>query len=163
MKRTWMIVTAGAALGLAACGTGRVGEVSLIQPEPVHGDDSAIGWPFVVTHDGGAETLADFHLRIEEGGELLSVRPDADNPDRDALYRWRGEVRGGEGYWIGDVIPAGGQIRLVAMVRPDMEGDRIRLRVVHWPTNGRDEPVGPETCQVWTYETERQRVAQESC
>lgn len=165
MRRAWTIVIAATALGSGACatGTGAVGDVSLVQPEPVHGDDQAIGWPFVVTHGGGSETLADFHLRIETGGDLLAVRPDAENPDRDALYTWRGEIRDGEGYWIGDVLPAGGQVRLVAMVRPDVEGDRIRLRVVHWPTNGRDEPVGPETCEVWTYDTRRQRFGQEAC
>lgn len=155
----------GAASWVAACATGggMVGDVSLVEPEPVHGDENAIAWPFVVTHGGDDETLADFHLRVEEGGALLGVRPDADNPDPDALYEWRGEIRGGEGYWIGDVVPAGGQVRLVAMVRPEMDGDRIRLRVVHWPTNGRDEPVGPETCQVWTYETRAEQAGQEAC
>lgn len=165
MKRAWTIVIAGAVLGAGACatGSGMVGEVSIVEPEPVHGDDTAIAWPFVVTHGGGAETLADFHLRIEEGGALLGVRPDAENPDPDALYRWRGEVRSGQGYWIGDVLPSGGQVRLIAMIRPEIEADRIRLRVLHWPTNGRDEPVGPETCEVWTYDTRGQRFGQEAC
>lgn len=165
MKRAWRYVVAVAVAAGTACatGTGMVGEVSLAEPGPVEGDDAVIAWPFVVTHGGGAETFADFHLRIEEGGSLVAVRPDSSNPDPDALYEWEGEVRGNEGYWIGDVLPAGGQVRLVAMVRPEMEGDRIRLRVVHWPTNGRDEAVGPETCQIWVYDVERQRTGQESC
>lgn len=165
MKRAWQSVVTVAAVWLSACatGAGMVGEVSLVEPEPVHGDETAIAWPFVVTHGGGSETLADFHLRIEAGGELLGVRPDADNPTPDGLYTWRGEMRDGEGYWIGDVLPAGAQVRLVAMVRPEMDGDRIRLRVVHWPTNGRDEPVGPETCQVWTYDPGSERTEQNAC
>ena len=165
MKRAWRNVVATATLSMTACATGggMVGDVSVVEPEPVHGDETAIAWPFVVTHGGGAETLADFHLRIEDGGTLLGVRPDADNPDTDALYQWRGEVRDGEGYWIGDVIPSGGQVRLVAMIRPEMDGDRVRLRVVHWPTNGRDEPVGPETCQVWTFDPDGERTGQEDC
>lgn len=165
MKPVIRFGTLGIALVAAACasGGGMVGDVSLVAPEPVHGDETAIAWPFVVTHGGGGEILADFHLRVEEGGTLLEVRPDAENPDPDATYRWRGEVRDGEGYWIGDVLPAGGQIRLVAMIRPEMDGDRVRVRVVHWPTNGRDEPIGPETCEVWTYAPEEERVEQVDC
>lgn len=141
-----------------------VGAVSLAAPQPVHGDESVIAWPFEVTHDGDEETLADFHLRIEEGGDLLGVRPDAENPPEaeEALYRWSGEVRGDEGFWIGDVVPPGGSVRLTIMVRPADTGD-LRIRVVHWPTNGRDEPVGAETCEVWSYDTGRQRTDRSSC
>ncbi|MBW3660224.1 MAG: hypothetical protein KY397_01140 [Gemmatimonadetes bacterium] len=159
------MITACAALTSAACatGTGVVGAVSIAEPGPVEGDETAIAWPFVVTHGGGPEILADFHLRIDDGGTLLAVRPDSQNPDPDARFVWRGEVRGDEGYWIGDVLPSGGQVRLVAMVRPEMDDGRILLRVVHWPTNGQDEAVGPETCEVWTYETDGQRLEQEEC
>lgn len=155
----------GILLAAAACATGgnMVGGVSLVAPEPVHGDDTAIAWPFVVTHGGGSEILADFHLRIEDGGTLLGVRPDADNPDTDARFDWNGEIRNGDGYWIGEVLPPGGQIRLVAMIRPDMEGGKVRLRVVHWPTNGRDDAVGPETCEVWTYDPDAEKVTQKRC
>lgn len=151
-------------LMMAACGTALrgPGTIELGQPEPVHGDDTAIAWPFIVTHEGGSEIVADFHLRIEEGGTLVGVRPDASNPDPEARVRWRGEIRGGVGYWIGDVLPKGGQVRLWALVRPTPGADP-RLRVVHWPTDGRDRPVGDETCQIWSYDTGRQRISQESC
>lgn len=141
-----------------------VGAVSLGEPQPVHGDESAIAWPFVVTHGGDEETFADFHLRVEEGGDLLAVRPDAENPPEaeDVLYRWSGEVRGDEGFWIGDVVPPGGSVRLTILVRPTDAGDP-RIRVVHWPTNGRDEPVGSETCEVWSFDTGRQRMERSSC
>jgi hypothetical protein len=151
-------------IAFAACGTTLrgPGTIDLGRPEPVHGDDTAIAWPFTVTHEGGSEIVADFHLRIEAGGTLVGVRPDASNPDPEARVRWRGEMRQGEGYWIGDVLPKGGQVRLWALVRPAPGADP-RLRVVHWPTDGRDRPVGNETCQIWTFDTQRTRVAQEPC
>jgi hypothetical protein len=151
-------------LPLTACATGgaRPGAVALGTPEPVHGDDTAIAWPFMVTHEGSAEIVGDFHLRVEEGGTLVAVRPDPQNPNTEATVRWRGEIRGGEGYWIGDVLPKGGQVRLWALVRPE-PGNEPRLRVVHWPTDGRDQPVGEEKCEIWRYDPESRRVRQESC
>ena len=149
---------------LAACATGpgRPGAVALQGPEPVHGDDRAIAWQFVVTHSGGRDILADFHLRVEEGGTLLAVRPDAQNPDTGATSRWRGEVRSGEGYWIGDVLPTGGSVRLWVLVRPTPGGDP-RLRVTHWPTDGRDNPIADRVCEIWRYDTRAQRAHQEPC
>lgn len=151
-------------LALAACGGALrgPGAIDLGAPEPVHGDDSAIAWPFVVTNESDAAIVADFHLRLEEGGTLVGVRPDDDNPDAEATARWRGELRGGEGYWIGDALPKGGQVRLWALVRPDPGGDP-RLRVIHWPTDGRDRAVGGETCQIWRYDTGGSSVKQEPC
>jgi hypothetical protein len=138
------------------------GAVELAAPEPVHGDDTAIAWPFVVTHEGEREIVADFHLRIEEGGTLVGVRPDAQNPDGQAILRWRGEVRAGEGYWTGDVLPRGAQVRLWALVRPT-PGRDPRLRVVHWPTDGRDNAVGDRACEIWSYDTSSRRVEREPC
>ena len=151
-------------LPLAACGGALRGPgvIELGAPEPVHGDDTAIAWPFVVTHEGGSEIVADFHLRVEQGGTLLGVRPDGDNPDPDASFRWRGEIRGGEGYWIGDALPKGGQVRLWALLRPEPGGDPT-IRVVHWPTDGRDRPVAGETCQIWRYDTRGGKVEQDPC
>lgn len=159
---------AGMALGvvaLAACasGGGAVGMVALDQPEAVSGDDTAMAWPFVVTHGGETETLADFHVRIESGGTLLGVRPDPENPDPQARFRWSGRVvSSSEGYWIGDPLTPGGAVRLWLLVRPT-GNDEPRLRVVHWPTNGRDDPVGPETCEVWSWSRERGSAHQEPC
>lgn len=156
--------TAWVAIVVAACATGggTVGGVDLSPPQPVHGDDSAIAWPFTVTHGGKAETLADFHLRIESGGTLVGVRPDRENPDLGARFDWRGEMRGGEGYWIGDPLLPGGSVTLTLLVRPAPGGDP-RLKVVHWPTDGRDRPVGPETCEVWSYDVARGSVDRSGC
>ncbi len=153
-----------ALLFLAACATAArgPGAVDLALPEEVHGDDTAIAWPFVVTHEGESQIVADFHLRIEDGGTLVGVRPDQENPDPDAVYEWRGSLRGGEGYWIGDALPKGGQVRLWALVRPTPGADP-RLRVVHWPTDGRDRPVGSETCEIWRYDTERKKASRDAC
>jgi hypothetical protein len=149
---------------MTACATvgGPVGGVELAPPQPVHGDDLAVAWPFTVVHGGGSETVADFHVRIEAGGALLGVRPDRDNPDPGAAYAWRGEVRAGEAYWIGDPLAPGGSVTLTLLVRPDPGGD-LRLRVVHWPTDGRDRPVGPETCELWRYDVGRGEVGRERC
>lgn len=149
---------------LAACAgaPGRPGAVALEPPEPAHGDDASIAWPFVVTHEGGPEIVADFHLRVEEGGTLLGVRPDGENPDPNATLRWRGELRQGEGYWIGDVLPKGASVRLWALVRPTAGGPP-RLRIVHWPTDGRDNPVADRACEIWRYDPESQRPSRESC
>jgi hypothetical protein len=35
--------------------------------------------------------------------------------------------------------------------------------VIHWPTDGRDQPVGPETCEIWRYDTGSREVAAEPC
>jgi len=153
---------AAVAAACATVGGGTVGAVDLSPPQPVHGDDRAIAWPFTVVHGGRSETLADFHLRIEAGGSLLAVRPDRENPDPGARFAWRGEVRDGEGYWIGDPLVPGGSVTLTILVRPDGDGDP-RLRVVHWPTDGRDRPVGPESCQVWSFDPGRQDVSVSSC
>ncbi|HEY7472720.1 MAG TPA: hypothetical protein VIE68_10290 [Gemmatimonadota bacterium] len=153
---------AASATACATAGGGAVGVVDLSPPQPAHGDDTAIAWPFTLLHGGEAETLADFHLRIEAGGTLLGVRPDAQNPDAGARFRWRGELRQGEAYWIGDPLIPGDGVTLTILVRPT-PGTDPRLRVVHWPTDGRDQPVGPETCEIWRYETARQRVATEAC
>ena len=152
-----------AALAACASGGGMVGMVGLDQPEAVSGDDTAIAWPFVVTHGGARETFADFHLRIESGATLLGVRPDAENPDPEARFRWTGRVDGGnQGYWIGNPLTPGGEVRLWILVRPTGTGEP-RLRVVHWPTNGRDDAIGPETCEVWSWSRERGTAHQEPC
>ena len=156
---TWIAICA---TSCASAGGGAVGAVDLAPPQPAHGDDQSIAWPFTVVHGGAAETLADFHLRIEDGGQLLGVRPDSENPDPGARFRWRGEIRDGEGYWIGDPIIPGNGVTLTILVRPDPGADP-RLRVVHWPTDGRDQPVGAETCQIWTYDTERRETTTEAC
>lgn len=160
-----MRVGAMAAVAVTACatgGSGTVGSVQLETPQPAHGDDRAIAWPFTVTHAGGAETLADFHLRIEAGGELLGVRPDGENPDPGARFAWRGDLRNGEAYWIGDPVVPGGSVTLTLLVRPTGDGDP-RLRVVHWPTDGRDRPVGPEVCEIWTYDVRREMTDATGC
>lgn len=150
-------------LGVACASTpGGPGMVSVELPHPADGDELAIAWPFVVTHAGGSEVVADFHLRIEEGGTLLGVRPDTDNPDPDATVRWRGEVRNGEGYWIGDVLPRGSNVRLWALLRPT-PGREPRLRVVHWPTDGRDNPIAEQVCEIWLYDTRAQKTERQSC
>lgn len=154
--------TAVVAVGCATAGGGVVGAVDLAPPQPAHGDDTAIAWPFTVVHGGKAETLADFHLRIESGGTLLGVRPDRENPDPGARFRWRGELRGAEGYWIGDPIIPGDGVTLTILVRPDPEVEP-RLRVIHWPTDGRDRPVGPETCEIWRYDTDSRKASTEAC
>jgi hypothetical protein len=152
------------AISLTACasGGGAVGSLELSPPQPAHGDEQAIAWPFTLVHGGQDETLADFHLRIEDGGTLLGVRPDAENPDSGARFRWRGEVRGGEGYWIGDPLIPGDGVTLTILVRP-AAGSSPRLRVFHWPTDGRDQPVGPEACEIWRYDPESREVAREPC
>lgn len=160
-RMTWL----PAALLAAGCasGGGAVGMVALDQPEPVSGDDTSIAWPFVVTHGGQRETVADFHVRIESGATLLGVRPDAQNPDPTARFQWTGRLAGpNEGYWIGNPLTPGGAVRLVLLVRPTGPG-APRLRVVHWPTNGRDEPVGPETCELWSWQVDRGSAHQEPC
>ncbi|HYO45994.1 MAG TPA: hypothetical protein VEY33_04815 [Gemmatimonadota bacterium] len=156
---TWVAISA---MSCASAGGGAVGAVNLAPPQPAHGDDQAIAWPFTVVHGGEAETLADFHLRIEDGGVLLGVRPDRENPDTGARFQWRGELRSGEAYWIGDPLIPGDGVTLTLLVRPD-PGVEPRLRVVHWPTDGRDKPVGPETCEVWRYETGNRKVSTEAC
>lgn len=156
---------AAALAGLAAAcatGGGMVGEVALDQPAEVSGDETAIAWPFVVTHGGEKETFADFHLRIEEGATLLGVRPDPENPDPEARFRWRGSMDGNEGHWIGDPLTPGGAVRLVVLVRPTGAGEP-RLRVVHWPTNGVGDAVGPETCEIWSWSVRRGTGHQEPC
>ncbi|MFN2382989.1 MAG: hypothetical protein ABR559_01845 [Gemmatimonadota bacterium] len=152
------------AVGTMACasGGGSVGAVRAASPIEVHGDDRAIAWPFTVTHGGGSETFADFHLRIEDGGTLVGVRPNAENPDPEAQHEWRGSLRQGAGYWIGDVLPRGASVTLTLLVRPTPGADP-RLRVVHWPTNGVDVAVGPETCEVWSFDPGDKRVRQEPC
>lgn len=151
------------ATGCASAGGGAVGAVNLSPPQPAHGDDLAIAWPFTLVHGAGAgTTVADFHLRIETGGTLLAVRPDSENPDTGARFRWRGEVRDGAGYWIGDPLVPGDGVTLTILVRPQPVGDP-RLRVVHWPTDGRDQPVGPETCEIWSYDTGSRRVGRTAC
>lgn len=160
-----MRMVASVAVVAAACATaggGTVGSVELAPPQPVHGDDRAIAWPFTVTHGGGPETLADFHLRLEAGGALVGVRPDGENPDPGARFAWRGEIRDGEAYWIGDPLVPGGSVTLTLLVRPDGEGDP-RLRVVHWPTDGRDAAVGPEVCEIWTYDLRREEAGAAGC
>jgi hypothetical protein len=154
--------TAVSATACATSGGGAVGAVELSPPQPAHGDDTAIAWPFTLVHGGEAETLADFHLRIEDGGSLLGVRPDAQNPEPGARFRWRGELRPGEAYWIGDPLVPGDGVTLTILVRPT-PGTDPRLRVIHWPTDGRDQPVGPETCEIWRYEAAKQRVTTEAC
>jgi hypothetical protein len=139
-----------------------VGAVRLSPPQPAHGDDQSIAWPFTLVHGGSAETVADFHLRIEEGGVLLGVRPDGENPDPGARFEWRGEIRGGEAYWIGDPLIPGDGVTLTILVRPDA-GSEPRLTVVHWPTDGRDERVGPDTCAIWRYDTRSREVSSEAC
>lgn len=156
---TWMAISTTAC---ASAGGGAVGVVNLAPPQPAHGDDQSIAWPFTVVHGGGDETLADFHLRIEDGGELVGLRPDAENPDPGARFRWRGELRSGVAYWIGDPLIPGDGVTLTILVRPDAGVDP-RLRVVHWPTDGRDEPVGPETCQIWSYDTGSREATTEPC
>lgn len=157
----WMASVA-IATGCATAGGGTVGAVNLLPPQPAHGDDRAIAWPFTLVHGGKTETVADFHLRIEDGGTLMAVRPDRENPDAGARFGWRGEVRDGAGYWIGDPLVPGDGVTLTILVRPDPGADP-RLRVVHWPTDGRDQPVGPETCEIWTYDTTRRRVDRTAC
>jgi hypothetical protein len=151
-------------ISITACASagGAVGALELSPPQPAHGDEQAIAWPFTLVHGGQAETLADFHLRIEAGGTLLGVRPDEENPDPGARFRWRGEVRGGEAYWIGDPLIPGHGVTLTILVRLDAGSDP-RLRVIHWPTDGRDQPVGPEACEIWRYDTGSREVATESC
>ena len=148
--------------GCASAGGGPVGSVRLAPPQPAHGDDLSIAWPFTLIHGGGAETVADFHLRIEDGGDLLGVRPDRETPDPGARFEWRGEIQGGQAYGIGDPLGPGDGVTLTILVRPDA-GSEPRLRVVHWPTDGRDQPVGPETCAIWTYDTESRETATETC
>lgn len=166
MKRIgWTLAGLASAGWSMACasGGGAVGMVVLDQPEAVSGDDTAMAWPFVVTHGGEKETFADFHVRIEEGGTLLAVRPDPENPDPGARFRWSGRVEGDdEGYWIGDPLVPGGAVQLWVLVRPAGTGEP-RLRVVHWPTNGRDERVGPETCEIWVWSRDRRAAQQEPC
>lgn len=147
----------------ASCATsGAVGSVDLLPPEPVHGDETSITWPFVVTHGGETETLAGFRLTIREGGELIGVRPDRDNPDPDALVDWSGRIEGETARWSGDVVPPGNSVRLWILVRPAREGDLV-LRVVHQPLNGRDEPIADPTCQVWRYDVEGEQVEESAC
>jgi hypothetical protein len=153
------LVVAGAC---ASAGGGAVGTVRLSPPQPAHGDDQSIAWPFTLVHGGDAETVADFHLRIEDGGALLGVRPDRENPDPGARFQWRGEIRNGQAYWIGDPLIPGDGVTLTILVKPD-PGSEPRLRVVHWPTDGRDQPVGPETCAIWSYDTESRKAATEAC
>lgn len=146
-----------------SCATGgAVGSVDLAAPETVHGDETSIAWPFTVTHGGESETLAGFRLTVREGGALLGVRPDPDNPDPDAIIEWRGRIEGETAYWSGNVVPPGNSVRLWILVRPAGEGDPV-LRVVHQPLNGRDEPIADPTCQVWRYEVESERVEESSC
>lgn len=162
-ERRGTLVAVGVAVLLGCATTAAVvGRVELADPEPVHGDDTVMAWPFVVTHAGSRETFADFHLQVVAGGTIVGVRPDGDNPDPEARYHWTGEVRAGDGYWIGDVLPPGGQVRLVAIVRPEGSGDP-RLRVAHWPTNGRDSVVGPVTCEIWRYDVEARETSQRPC
>jgi hypothetical protein len=146
----------------ASAGGGAVGSVRLSPPQPAHGDDQSIAWPFTLVHGGDAETVADFHLRIEDGGALLGVRPDRENPDPGARFEWRGEIRGGEAYWIGDPLIPGDGVTLTILVRPDA-GSEPRLRVVTWPTDGRDQRVGPDTRAIWTYDTASRETSAETC
>jgi hypothetical protein len=157
-----LALVAMSALSACASGPARPGSVTLEAPEPADGDEAAIVWPFVVTHTGGSEIVADFHLRIEEGGTLVGVRPDAQNPDTDATLHWRGEVRNGEGYWIGNVLPRGSSVRLWALVRA-VPGGEPRLRVIHWPTDGRDQPVAEQQCEIWSYDTRSRETDREPC
>lgn len=158
----WAGASIVGAVSCASAGGGSVGAVNLSPPQPAHGDDLAIAWPFTLVHGGDAETLADFHLRIEQGGTLVAVRPDRENPDTGARLRWRGEMRDGAAYWIGDPLVPGDGVTLTILVRPDPGADP-RLRVVHWPTDGRDRPVGPETCEIWSYDTDSRRVDRAAC
>lgn len=158
----WMALGVFTGAGCATAGGGVVGSVRLSTPQPAHGDEQAIAWPFTLVHGGETETVADFHLRIEDGGELLAVRPDGENPDPGARFAWRGEIRGGQAYWIGDPLIPGDGVTLTILVRPD-PGAEPRLRIVHWPTDGRDQPVGPETCAIWSYDTDRREVSSEAC
>ena len=156
-------VSGAAVAAGCATGGGMVGAVDLSPPQPAHGDERAIAWPFTLVHGGGAETtVADFHLRIEDGGTLVAVRPDPENPDPGARFRWRGEVRNGTGYWIGDPLVPGDGVTLTILVQPEPGADP-RFRVVHWPTDGRDQPVGPETCEIWSYDTGSRRVDRTAC
>jgi hypothetical protein len=115
----WAWAAIVGAAGCASAGGGSVGAVDLAPPQPAHGDDLAIAWPFTLVHGGDTETLADFHLRIEQGGTLVAVRPDRENPDTGARFRWRGEMRDGAAYWIGDPLVPGDGVTLTILVRPD--------------------------------------------
>ena len=88
--------------------------------------------------------------------------PTGENPDPGARFHWRGEIRSGQAYWIGDPLIPGDGVTLTILVRPD-PGSAPRLRVVHWPTDGRDQPVGPETCAIWGYDTESREASSEAC
>jgi len=114
--RFWAWVTILGAAGCASTGGGSVGAVDLSPPQPAHGDDLAIAWPFTLLHGGDSETLADFHLRIEQGATLVAVRPDRENPDPGARFNWRGEVRDGTAYWIGDPLIPGDGVTLTILL-----------------------------------------------
>lgn len=147
-----------------SCATaGGVGSVDLAAPEPVHGDETAIAWPFVVTHGGETEILAGFRLVVREGGALVGVRPDAENPDPDAIVEWRGRVEeGSTARWSGGVVPPGNAVRLWIMVRPTGDGDPT-LRVVHQPLNGRGEAIAEPVCEVWRYAVATEEVDRRGC
>lgn len=141
---------------------GGVASIELGAPEPAHGDERAIAWPFVVTHAGGTEVLAGFRLTVRDGGKLLGVRPDRDNPDPDARVEWRGRIDGPTARWRGNVVPPGDAVRLWILVRPAGEGDPA-LRIVHHPLDGRDEAIAEPTCEVWRYDVESGRVERRGC
>lgn len=163
MRRTWCGIGALTVAAAACASAGRPGVVAVGTPQSAHGDELGIAWPFVVTHAGASEIVAGFRLRVEEGGNLVAVRPDAENPpEADALARWRGEMHNGEGRWMGDVLPRGASVRLWALLRM-AEARDPRLRVVHWPTDGRGNPVADPMCEIWRYDTRAQSIFSQPC
>jgi hypothetical protein len=128
--------------------------VDLRAPVAVDGDPQALAWPIHVATDAG---LTGFRLRLDAGGTLVAMRPDADNPEPSAPG-WTGSHRNGEAIWRG---PSPGQpIQLTIMVRAPGPGDQ-ELRVRYARELAGD--VSGWTCERWLYRISEGRIERDGC
>ena len=141
-------------VGCATIDGGSGEPISLRTPLAVDGDPQALAWPFEVASVTG---LSGFRLRLEAGGTLVAVRPDAANPEPSAPG-WTGSHRDGEADWSG---PSRGEpIPLTLMVRAAAPGDQ-ELRVRYAPESA--DGVSSWTCERWIYRVSDARIERDGC
>ncbi len=148
-----------AILGLAvSCATTNGGSggnlIDLRPPLAVDGDAHALAWPFHLASDAG---LRGFRLRLDGGGTLVAVRPDAANPEP-AAPGWTGSLRDGVAVWSGP--PSARPVLLTIMVRAARPRDQ-ELRVRYAPEAAGD--VSGWTCERWVYRVPEGRIERDGC
>ncbi|MGH7588936.1 MAG: hypothetical protein ACRELU_10110 [Gemmatimonadota bacterium] len=142
-------------MGCATLDLGAESDTVVVQtPQTVDGDPHALAWPFHLVDDTG---LRAFRLRLDAGGTLVAVRPDASNPDP-AAPGWTGSVREGVAVWSGP--PPARPVPLTILVRAARPGDQeLRVRYTPEPT----VDVSAWTCERWMYRLPEGRIERDGC